>query len=136
MSVEATALPQLENPKLFLGWLLRIAQNLATDYLRRRHKEYSLDSIDEGREFGPSWKSNGSSDVHIKLEIKEELELVNEALRRLVEPYRTAIVLRYMKNMSNKEIACCLGEPEGTIRNRVFRALGKLRKIIETQRVS
>ena len=130
------ALPKLENPKLFLGWLLRIAQNLATDYLRRRHKEFSLDSIEDGGKLGASWNANDPSDVHAKLEKKEELELVNDALQRLAEPYRTAIILRYMKSMSNKEMACSLGEPEGTIRNRVFRALGKLRKMIETQKVS
>ena len=62
----------------------------------------------------------------------EELELVKKALGRLPERYCTVVSLRYLKGMSNQEMARSLGEPEGTIRNRLFRALRLLRDILTT----
>ena len=124
------SLERLENPKLFLGWLLRIAQNLATDHLRKRRSETSLDNMDPA---ATRW-GGSSSEVENKIEQAEEWEIVQAALRKIPERYQIVVSLRYLNGMSNKEMARSLGEPEGTIRNRLFRALRKLRKIIETPR--
>ena len=41
------SLGQLQKPKLFLGWMLRICRNLATDHLRKRKPETSLEGLGE-----------------------------------------------------------------------------------------
>jgi len=127
------SLDQLENPNAFLGWLLRIARNLATDHLRRRRKETSLDSLGSDTVESAQWRNRGGNRVEDRVEQKEEAELVRIALQRLPERYRTVVSLRYLQGLSNQEMARSLGEPEGTIRNRLFRALGKLRKDLERQ---
>ena len=129
------SLDRLENPKLFLGWLLRIAHNLAIDHLRRQRGETSLDRLGPAAE-GVPWRSDESEGAAARLELQEEWEIVERALRELPERYRTVVTLRYLKGLSNQEMARSLGEPEGTIRNRLFRALRKLRKLIECQRAS
>ena len=58
------------------------------------------------------------------------------AITELPERYQTVLVLRYLKGLSNKEISMNLAEPDGTIRNRLFRALDKLRTLLRKTPVS
>ncbi len=122
------ALDKLENPRLFLGWLLRIGQNLATDHLRRRRNESSLEGM--GIELVDRRMSSAER-VQKRLDQQEELERVLAAIPRIPDSYQNVLVLRYLEGYSNSEIARRLDEPEGTIRNRLFRALRKVRALLE-----
>jgi RNA polymerase sigma-70 factor (ECF subfamily) len=124
------SLPKLKEPARFLGWLLRITQNLATDFQRRRPNEASIESLDEGRWLVHRAARETQSDAEARLEGLESIEQLLRALRCLPESYQTVVVLRYLEGLSNQELARLLGEPEGTIRNRLFRALGKLRQLM------
>ena len=118
------ALTKLESPRSFLAWLMRIAGNQTTDHLRRR-RPTSLDALADGE------ASLGTEDgFEREAEMREELELALAAVSRLPEKYRMVLTLRYQLGLSAKAIAKELGEPEGTIRNRVFRALEKVRAIL------
>jgi RNA polymerase sigma-70 factor (ECF subfamily) len=129
------SLGKLKEPAAFLGWLMRIARNLATDHLRGRKPTLSLDALRDragDAEFGkiaafgartgtpPEWEQ--------KLERGEEVELVMRALEQLPDRYREVIALKYIQDLDGRSMARLLGEPEGTIRNRLFRALEKLRE--------
>ena len=129
------SLDRLENPRLFLGWLLRIARNLAIDQLRRKRHETSLDTLEFTPDDGAAWNRTPPR-AEERLEQEEEWAILERALRELPDRYRTVVTLRYLEGLSNQEMARSLGEPEGTIRNRLFRALRKLRELIERQRVS
>jgi len=120
----------LEAPHLFLGWLLRIARNLATDHLRRRRGETSLEGL--GKLFVESRVVDDESAhaTHERLEREEEVERVMQAVDRLPEKYRTVVMLRYLEDLPYRDLAARLGEPEGTVRNRLFRALAKLRETL------
>ena len=54
-------------------------------------------------------------------------EQVEEALRRLPDRMRAAIVLRYYEDMTEPEIAKTLGISVGTVKSTVSRAMAKLR---------
>jgi RNA polymerase sigma-70 factor (sigma-E family) len=54
--------------------------------------------------------------------------LVLAALRALPASQRVVLVLRYWAGMSDQEIAEMLGCPVGTVKSRVFRATGTLRR--------
>ncbi len=54
-------------------------------------------------------------------------ELLEQALDRLPDRQRTAIVLRYYEDMSEPEIAKTLGISIGTVKSTVSRAMAKLR---------
>ena len=47
--------------------------------------------------------------------------------------YREVITLKYLLGMDGREMASRLGEPEGTVRNRLFRALEKLRENVQVK---
>ena len=123
------SLDRLSQPVAFLGWLLQIARNLARDHLRSRKTGVSLEALGEAAEKVP--RVAESSEFEKNLDVKEETEQVRKALEALPEKYREVVALRYLQNLDGKAMAKLLGEPEGTIRNRLFRALEKLRHALQ-----
>ncbi len=56
---------------------------------------------------------------------------VEEALRRIGEQHRRALVETYLRGRSHAEVAAELGVPEGTIKSRVYYGLRALRNALE-----
>ncbi|HZN58396.1 MAG TPA: RNA polymerase sigma factor [Planctomycetota bacterium] len=130
------ALEKLEQPAAFLGWILRIAQNLSTDRLRARKPTVSLDLLgDAAAESRPINPNDEVASVEGALESEEEWASVLTALGELPESYREVVTLRYLEGLDGKAMSQLLGEPEGTIRNRLFRALDKIRRNLEAKRL-
>lgn len=125
------SLDRLAQPVAFLGWLLKITRNLITDRIRSRRPSVSLDAIAERAGLGTWDPGERGPDVTERLETAEEVERVLEAVAALPEKYREAVALRYLQGLDGKTMAELLGEPEGTVRNRLFRALQKLRSAME-----
>jgi RNA polymerase sigma-70 factor (ECF subfamily) len=121
------SLSSLESPQRFPAWLFRIAGNLTTDWLRRRKAMVSLDQLAEDG----FMICGAAASADVELAERESSSAVLEAITRLPEKYRLVITLRYLCDMSAKDIAEQLAEPEGTIRNRVFRAIAKLRELLD-----
>ena len=129
------AIDRLENPRLFLGWLLRIAANAATDHLRKRRPTAPIESCrlegsgsTEG--IAREWRPDHPT-IEQQAERDDEWNRVLGAVGDLPDRYQTVVTLRYLEGLSNQAIAEALGEPEGTVRNRIFRALRKLRSQLE-----
>ncbi len=71
------------------------------------------------------------------LEVIEELTLHRRLVERveaLDEPYRTVVVLRYLRGREVAEIAHELGVPEKTVRTRLARAIEQLRRRMGAER--
>jgi len=113
-----------------MGWLLKIAKNMAADYNRKHHEVQSLSQMTENGAL-ESILPAPTENLEENLDRKEEYLAVLEGLNRLPDKYRLVIMLRYFEGLSGSEIALILGEPEGTIRNRIFRALEKIRQIVQ-----
>ena len=58
--------------------------------------------------------------------LKERNELVSDAVRRLPEPYRSTVAMRYFAGLSTAEVAAGEGVQEGTVRWRLHRGVRKL----------
>jgi RNA polymerase sigma-70 factor (ECF subfamily) len=93
-------------------------------------------SIDNGREFIAASRARSVRagvapvvDVSIADNIDELLRswVVEEALRRLTEPHRRAVVEVYYRGRSAADVAAELGVPAATIRSRLFYGLRALR---------
>jgi RNA polymerase sigma-70 factor (ECF subfamily) len=129
------SLGKLSEPVAFLGWLLRIARNLATDRLRGRRSMVSLDALgDAAEDLAASSMRSSAGDPSRSLESDEEAAHVMKALEELPEKYREVVALRYLEGLDGKAMARLLGEPEGTVRNRLFRALEKMRRSLQQKR--
>ncbi|MEH7546090.1 RNA polymerase sigma factor SigW [Bacillus sp. AFS076308] len=116
--------------KKFSTWLFRIATNLCIDRIRKKKPDYYLDAEVAGTE-GLTMYSQISSDSPLPEAEVESLELqetVQKEILKLPEKYRSAIVLKYMEDMSLNEISEILNLPLGTVKTRIHRGREALRQ--------
>lgn len=74
-----------------------------------------------------------SPEVEAEVHLAALSEGVRRAVARLNEDERRAIVLAYFGGHSYRETAEMLGEPEGTVKSRIRRALTGLRHALESE---
>ncbi len=105
------------------AFLYRVANNMIIDYSRRK-KESSLDTMrEEG--FEPA----GVDRTTLAAEAGQVIAL----LEKLDEKYRDAVKMRYLDDLSPKEIAHALGETENVISVRIHRGIAQLRAVMARQ---
>jgi len=112
----------------FTAWLYRIAHNLTANWYRdtQRRREVSLeDHID--------LPVQGELPERT-LEKNQEKELLLTAIRRLPADRQELILLKYLEDLSNGQIAIIMGRTEGAIKSLYHRSLLSLRE--ELKRVS
>ncbi|MNC75141.1 ECF RNA polymerase sigma factor SigW [compost metagenome] len=63
------------------------------------------------------------------LAVEDRLDLF-DAVDRLTEPYKTVIILKYLHDLPNSQIAEILETPVGTVKTHLHRALKKLKAYI------
>ena len=114
----------------FSTWLYRIATNLCIDRIRKKKPDYYLDAEVAGTD-GLNMYSQIASDIESPEDQVESLELhdiIQREITKLPEKYRTVIVLKYIEELSLKEIGKVLDMPIGTIKTRIHRGREALRK--------
>jgi RNA polymerase sigma-70 factor (ECF subfamily) len=115
------------------GWLHGIAHNLALNELRRRRRRPQLQqrpaSADRDDDFAGHLEVGPDPAVDAWCAIRDA-QLVH-ALDQL-PPSQRAVVLLYAKGFSQSEIAVKLGQPLGTVKSRMRRALCHLRETLPT----
>ena len=111
--------------KSFLAWLYTIARNAVTDRRRRDRPTVELDNAYGLAAEGPT--------AHDRAVLGEEVDALRGAVKHLTGEQQEVLVLRFIENMSSREVATILGKNEGAIRALQFRALGRLRKILRDQ---
>ena len=115
------ALPRYEMRGVpFGGWLFRLARNVVIDHVRTRREHVTLDLMVER-----SSREDGPDELAV---LRQEMDSVVHALRRLTPEQREAIELRFFAGLSAKEAAEVMGRQEGTIRGLQFRAIAALRR--------
>jgi RNA polymerase sigma-70 factor, ECF subfamily len=134
-----TSLQTLEKPEAFGGWLMRIVSNLSLNYRRGRkvRSQLPLDDLlgpaESGAGSGGSeWMSRGDDPGHL-LESRELGEKLMEALNRLPEKQRLAIVLFTIEQMPQKQVAETLQCSVEAVKWHVFQGRKKLREMLKEQ---
>lgn len=104
---------QFEGRSRFQTWVRAIARNEALQVLRRKQRktEPATDDVPEQWAFARRLSSVVADEVAVR-----------QALERVPEPYREALVLREFEQLGYDEIAERLGVPVGTVRSRIARA--------------
>lgn len=106
-------------------YLTRIAMNHAINEIRRKkrkNKVFSSAPLDESRDI---------PDPRSKRPEGPDIELIQGAIARLDEEFRSVIVLRLIDGYSTSETAEILGIPVGTVLSRLSRAQQKLRRMLK-----
>ncbi|WP_419882675.1 RNA polymerase sigma factor SigW [Peribacillus sp. B-H-3] len=114
----------------FSTWLYRIATNLCIDRIRKKKPDYFLDAEVAGTEGLDLYSqiASESSNPEEELESMELRKTIQEEILKLPEKYRSAIVLKYIEELSLKEISEILDLPVGTVKTRIHRGREALRK--------
>jgi RNA polymerase sigma-70 factor, ECF subfamily len=119
------ALPNFRGESAFYTWLYRIAINTAKNHLvaaTRRPNDVDLGSNEDGEQFEIE-EMQATLETPERLLLTEEIRLtVIDAIDKLPEDLRTAIMLREIDGLSYEEIATAMDCPIGTVRSRIFRA--------------
>ena len=108
--------------KSFLAWLYTIARNAVTDRRRRQRPTVDLDDAYGLAADGPT--------AHDRAVRGEQVDALRGAVKHLTTEQQEVLVLRFVENMSSRQVAKVLGKNEGAIRALQFRALGRLRKLL------
>lgn len=110
----------------FAGWLYRIARNLLIDdYRRRRIEPVPLLAITASREAA----------LEQQILDQEEHHELRVAMEKLTVEQREVLMLRFVEDRSNAEVASLTGRSEGAVRVMQHRALGALARILGRDRV-
>ena len=117
---------QLRDGKALNGWLFRIASNVSRLYWRRHRGMEALDCDDLERPHGGPNGLDGASG-------QEESARLCQAVTRLPQKLRQAIVLHYLEQLTISEAADAAGVRQGTLKSRLNRGLEALRKVMEEQ---
>ena len=106
------------------SWLFRIARNALRDHGRRerRRRTVSLTGLRDLRTDAPSPEE--------RVLWAEEVGRLLAALAELPDGDRELVSLRYGSGLSTTEVAEVLGVREAAVRTRLWRALGRLRKVL------
>jgi len=113
----------------FKAWMLRIVTNLYINKYRQRQRGPQLGSLDEEGVIEPmSAESQIPDRVLLDETVGAEIE---EALAKVPEDFRLAVILSDLEGLSYQEIADITQVPIGTVRSRIARGRSILRKALE-----
>jgi RNA polymerase sigma-70 factor (ECF subfamily) len=104
------------------GWLYRIAHNLVIDHYRRQSKRD-----------GPSLDERlvaAAESTSLRIETLLTQEQLRTAIQTLTEEQQQVVVLKFVEDLSNAEVAEILGKTEGAIKALQHRALVTLRRVL------
>lgn len=108
------------------GWLSRITTNAFLDEVRRRKRRPTVVFPDD-----PERVLRGTAPEPEEAIAAARLpDHIQDAIRRLPEEFRVAVVLCDVVGLSYEEIAEQLSIPIGTVRSRIHRGRSQLRKAL------
>jgi RNA polymerase sigma-70 factor, ECF subfamily len=112
------------NDAALRSWLYRVGVNLCLDRMRSSKRFEELPELTSG---------NASAEAAVILE--QQKQIVMTALGILAPRERAAIVLREIEGFSTAEVAAILGSSDVTVRSQVAKAIGKLRSILNREKL-
>ncbi len=113
-----------ENSSYFSGWLYQIARNKVIDHYRTRKNNLDISKIQVIDE-----KNRPENTFENNLNIKE----TRQAISLLNPNEQDVIIMRFIEELSPKEISKALGKSEVSIRIIQYRAIKKLKNILNNK---
>lgn len=111
------------------AFFFRVARNLVADFYRRKPP---IEEVSEKAFENLPSSEQLENDVAVKVESDDLIE----KLRELKEEYREVLVMRYLSEMSVKEIASTLERTPNSVRVTLHRAKKALQEIVDQKTTS
>jgi RNA polymerase sigma-70 factor (ECF subfamily) len=142
-AVQAAYLSAFANIGTFEGrsalstWLTRIVVNEALGRRRaeeRRRKHLGEEGVAVLDEYRENLARGSRAELPDAALAREQIrKLLEQAVARLPDVFRTVFVLREIEGLSSEETAEVLGVPPATIKTRLFRARRRLQEMLEPE---
>jgi len=113
-----------------MPWMRQIARNEALRMLDRRRRRLEHELLDDATVLA-TVADEDALEAHEDLLLRMEVE---QAVGCLSIADRQLLALRYERDLSQPEVARMLGIPEGTVKIRLHRLSGRLRKALDASR--
>jgi RNA polymerase sigma-70 factor, ECF subfamily len=110
-----------------LAWLLTITRHCAIDAERKCRPEVHMEVLPDSAD--PEWEMRSAVSL-------ADADVLREALQQLTAEQQQVILLRFYEELPHQEIAQRMGRSSGAIRAIQFRALARLRRVLEAEHVS
>jgi len=107
--------------------LYKIARNIIIDHYRKINQSENV-SLDKTMEQGGL--IDVKQDIAQRAEVMSDLMVIETKLPELKEEYREVIIMRYINELSIKEIAEILDKSKGNVRVLIYRALSTLKELM------
>lgn len=106
------------------AWLYKIARNAIIDHYRVKKPEFSLEESTIDLIYS-------GTDSLREVSVKLEIERARKAINLLPEIQKEVIILRFIEELTNKEVAGIIKKSETSVRIIQHRALKKLREMLK-----
>lgn len=115
-------------------WIYQIAANLCKDVLKRKENNRLVSWNDDANmegSFGSGPSHPERADVVVSL--RQDADRMTQAISRLPESYREALLLKVVEGLSYEEAATAAGATVTTMKIRVVRARLRLHELLDKQ---
>ncbi len=116
----------LKDHKTLKALLYKIARNLIIDYYRKNKAKETVSLDDDAAREITDEKQNLKYD----LELKADLLVLETKLPELKDEYREVIILRFINELSIKEISEILDKSKGNVRVLIYRSLNAFKQLL------
>jgi RNA polymerase sigma-70 factor (ECF subfamily) len=112
----------------FATWLLTLVHHKSVDAVRRETtiRRRTVPAAEDGQE----WSIEPGPGADVAALGSVVADKVRDALRTLPAEQRQAVALAYYGGYTQREVATLTGVPLGTVKSRMFTALGRLRGLL------
>ncbi|MZQ83482.1 sigma-70 family RNA polymerase sigma factor [Paenibacillus sp. 5J-6] len=115
--------PLLQDIDKYESWVKKLTRNVTLNHLRkhkRNRDELETELMLCIKETAPTSDYLGSLDQEVELKLMREA--IISYINQLTPAYRQIIAMKWIHNLSYKDMAIELGVTEGVVRQRLFRA--------------
>ncbi|MDD5031779.1 MAG: RNA polymerase sigma factor [Patescibacteria group bacterium] len=119
----------VEDFKTLKSLLYKIARTSIIDYYRK-NSNFNKVAL-ENKEGEPVDIKDEKQDIARQAEINSDFGIIEQKLKELKDEYREIIVLKFIDELSIKEIAAVLDKPKNNVRVLLHRALKALRELMD-----
>ncbi|MGE0598649.1 MAG: RNA polymerase sigma factor [Dehalococcoidia bacterium] len=118
----------LRDESTALSWLLTITHNSAMSMLRASRETTDIDAVSEPRD--------ESADPSREIFTAYEADRVRDAITKLTAEQQQVVFLRFFEALPHDEVARRLNSNSNAVRATQFRALARLRKLLQEDSVA
>ncbi len=118
-----------------LTWLTRIARNRAIDSLRRAQTQPQFENRFSGEEEDHDVYDDKADDAPGPLDLlsqASDVRALTDCMSDLSAPQRQSVAMAFYDGLSHSEVAEKMGQPLGTVKSWVRRALTSLKSCLES----